>query len=208
MEEDHLVSISEASTILGVSETSLRQWTDEGKIEAFVTPGGHRRYSREDLKKLIGLHQKTLGIKDLVNELEDTAALHREIASSLINTGWYRQLDRDSQRDIALLGRRLLNLIIEYVSEPGKREETAFSVQAVGKEFGNILARLGFPLTDSVEAFILHRTPIVNSATELMKKRGIYTGHIVGTITQIGQLMDRALVALVEAHQKYINSTG
>ncbi len=52
MGQETLLNISEASRILGVSEAALRQWTGEGKIKAFVTPSGHRRYSQADLKKL------------------------------------------------------------------------------------------------------------------------------------------------------------
>ncbi len=202
--DESLISISEASSLLGVSETALRQWTDEGKIEAFVTPGGHRRYSREDLRRLIGLHQKAIGIKDLVNELEETAGLHREIARSFSQAAWFERLNREGQMGLGMLGRRILDLVIVYLSEPGKREETEQAIQTVGGDFGTTLARLGFPLTDSVEAFILHRTPVLNTATDLMKKRGIYAGRIVGTIPQVGQVMDKALVALVEAHQRYI----
>ncbi|MDD5397821.1 MAG: helix-turn-helix domain-containing protein, partial [Dehalococcoidia bacterium] len=80
MKKTDLISISEASQILGVNEATLRQWTDEGKLSAFVTPGGHRRYSKSDLRKLTRSGQKVLGIRDLVNELEDTTPRHREIA--------------------------------------------------------------------------------------------------------------------------------
>ena len=41
----------------------------------------------------------------------------------------------------------------------------------VGHDFGETLAKLGLPLTDSVQAFILHRDPIMNAVTQLMKKR-------------------------------------
>ena len=80
MAQEPLLSISEASHLLGVSEAALRQWTDERKIKAFITPGGHRRYARAELKKFIGSHQKILGVKDLVIELEETAQQHGEIA--------------------------------------------------------------------------------------------------------------------------------
>lgn len=73
------VSIHEASSILGVSEAALRYWTDEGKVKAFVTPGGHRRYSKSELKKFVTSHKKMIGIKDLVTELDDTAQQHRDI---------------------------------------------------------------------------------------------------------------------------------
>ena len=38
------LSLREASRFLGVSEPTLRRWTDDGLVEAFRTPGGHRRY--------------------------------------------------------------------------------------------------------------------------------------------------------------------
>jgi len=190
--------------MLGVSEAALRQWTDEGKVKAFITPGGHRRYSRADLRKFMNSHPKTLGIKDLVVELEDTARSLREIArTSLSNTLWYSKLGQESQGHLAELGRRLLNLIIRYVSEPSKRDETAQLARDVGHRFGETLAELGLPLIDSVEAFILHRDPIMNAATHLMSKREAFTGRVVEAIPLVAHVMDEALVALVTAHEQY-----
>ena len=205
MGSEQLVSIGEASAILGVSEAALRVWTDEGKVNAFITPGGHRRYSKVELKKLMSSHQKMPGIKDLVTELKDTAHLHREISRSFLNTEWYNQLSKESQENLANLGRRLLSLIINYVSEPAKREETLILTREVGQGFGVTLANLGFPLTDSVEAFILHRNPIINATTELLKQRGTLTGPIIEVIPMVGKVMDEALVALVSAHQQHRN---
>ncbi len=204
MAQESLVSISEASHFLGVSEAALRQWTDEGKITAFITPGGHRRYSRAELKKFISSHQKVLGIKDLVIELEDTVRLHREIAkTSLDTTSWYNKLSDESKAQLADLGRRLLKLIIRYITEPSKREETIKLATDVGQGFGGTLAKLGLPLTDSLEAFILHRDPIMNATTHLMRKREAVTGRVVEAIPLVARVMDEALVSLVSAHQQY-----
>jgi excisionase family DNA binding protein len=200
---EQLVSIGEASAILGVSEAALRIWTDEGKVNAFVTPGGHRRYSKAELKKLMASHQKMPGIKDLVTELKDTVHLHGEISRSFLNTAWYRQLSVESQTSLANLGRRLLSLIINYISEPAKRDEIIVLTREVGQSFGVTLANLGFPLTDSVEAFISHRNPIISAATEMLKQRGISTGPVIEVIPMVGKVMDEALVALVAAHQQY-----
>ncbi len=206
MDQESLVSISEASHILGVSEAALRQWTDEGKIKAFITPGGHRRYSKADLKKFMGSHQRALGIKDLVVELEDTVQAHREISRTSLNTTLrYKQLSAESQEHFADLSRRFLNLIIRYVAEPSKREETIKLARDTGHSFGETLAKLGLPLTDSVEAFILHRNPIMNATTHLMKKREAVTGRVVDAIPLIAHVMDEALVSLVAAHQQYQN---
>ena len=61
------------------------------------------------------------------------------------------------------------------------------------------------PLTDSVEAFLLHRDPIMNAATHLMRKREAFTGRIVEAIPMVTSVMDEALVALVAARQQYHN---
>ncbi len=206
MEQESLLNISEASRILGVSGAALRQWTDEGRIKAFITPGGHRRYSRADLKKLMSAHPRMLGVKDLVTELEETAQQHRKIARvSLEKKAWYNKLNKESQEHLAELGRRLLSLIIRYVTEPSKREETLQLVREVGHGHGDTLAKLGLPLTDSVEAFILHRDPIMNAATHLLRKREAFTGRVVEAIPIVAHVMDEALVALVAAHQEYRN---
>jgi len=206
LERESLLNISEASRILGVSEAALRQWTDEGKIKAFVTPGGHRRYSRADLKKLMSSHPKMLGIKDLVSEIEETIEAHREIArKALSRASWYNKLNQETQEHFASLGRRILSLIIKYITEPAKREETVQLVRDVGHDFGETLAMLGLPLTESVEAFLMHHDPVMNAATHLMRKREAFTGRVVEAIPLVAHIMDEALVALVAAHQQYRN---
>ena len=190
--------------MLGVSETALRQWTDGGKLKAFVTPGGHRRYSRAELKKFISSHRKVLGVKDLVVELEDTVHLHREIAIESLNTkAWYNKLNADSQEHLASLGRGMLSAIIKYVTEPSKREENIKIARDIGHDLGKTLAELGLPLTDSVEAFILHRDPIMNATIHLMKRREVYTGRVVEAIPLVTHVLDEALVSLVASHQQY-----
>jgi excisionase family DNA binding protein len=202
--EEPLIGISEASRILGVSEAALRQWTDEGKIKSFITPGGHRRYSRVALDKFTAARPRTLGIKDLLAELEETNEQLRKIGQeSLKNKGWYRELSDEEKKCLADLGRRLLNLIIKYVAEPSRRAETVQTIRQAGYELGETLSRLSLPLVDSVEVFILHRDPIMRAATDLMKKRGAFTGRVVGAIPMVARLMDEALVALVAAHQQY-----
>ena len=206
MAEDTLVSISEASQMLGVSEASLRQWTDEGKIKAFITPGGHRRYLRAELKKFMGSHPKMLGIRDLALELQETTVLHRQIAQeSLKNAAWLDQLNDEEKGHLANLGRQLLNMIIKYITEPSHREEMIQLIRNVGHDHGEMLAKMDLPLIDSVEAFLLHRNPIMNAATHLMRKREAFTGRVVKAIPLVAYVMDEAMVALVAAHQQHRN---
>lgn len=59
----NLISIKNAAEYLGVTQTTLRRWHNNGTFKAtFVSPGGHRYYSLADLDK------KTKGIFRLAEE--------------------------------------------------------------------------------------------------------------------------------------------
>ncbi len=43
------LTLGQAAKFLGVAQSTLRKWSDVGRVPAFYTPGGHRRYKRGDL---------------------------------------------------------------------------------------------------------------------------------------------------------------
>ncbi|MBM3146618.1 MAG: helix-turn-helix domain-containing protein, partial [Actinobacteria bacterium] len=45
--------LTAAATCLGVSATTLRRWSDAGRVPCFRSPGGHRRYRLDDLHGLL-----------------------------------------------------------------------------------------------------------------------------------------------------------
>ena len=201
--EDTPLSISEAAQVLGVSEAALRLWTDEGKVKAFVTPGGHRRYSRAELKKFSSKETKMLGAKDVVTEMEETFGQHREISKTYFSSiPQDREIVRKYQQALAGSGHDLLQLIMQYISEPANRTATMEKIREVSARHGEISANLGLSLTDSVQAFLLHREPIIKSTTSLIKKREANSGRIINFIPMIGQVLDEALLAHVAAHQQ------
>ena len=59
------MSIGQAACVLGVAVVTLRRWDKTGRLTpAWRTPGGHRRYSMDDLNALTGrcvAHRKTVG---------------------------------------------------------------------------------------------------------------------------------------------------
>jgi hypothetical protein len=143
-------------------------------------------------------------VKDLVVELEDTAQLYQKIARTFLSTtSWYSNLSEESQERLTYLGLHLLNLTTEYITNPSKREDTIELARDVGNGFGETLASLGLPLTESLETFILHRNPIMNATTRLIKKKEAFIERGVEATPLVAQVMDVALVALVAAHQQY-----
>jgi len=198
-----MLSIRQASQMLGVSEPTLRQWTDEGKIKAFVTPGGHRRYSESELRHFMGDHSRVHGIRDLVARIELAPAQEVQIAQThFSHMPWYNNLDGESRIRLAELGRRMHRIVISHVSSPRKRIETIESAREVGREFGAHLVRIGLSLTDSLEAFLLHRSPLVHAATDLLKGRETLNEQAAEAVPLVTEIIDAALISLVEAYQE------
>lgn len=50
---EKLITLQQASEILGVSKITLRRWDNSGKFKALRTIGGARRYSEDDINKLL-----------------------------------------------------------------------------------------------------------------------------------------------------------
>jgi excisionase family DNA binding protein len=47
--EPDWLTLGQAAKYLGVAQSTIRKWSDLGRLPAFYTPGGHRRYRRSDL---------------------------------------------------------------------------------------------------------------------------------------------------------------
>ena len=47
--EPEWLTLGEAARYLGVAQSTIRKWSDTGRVRAFYTPGRHRRYRRDDL---------------------------------------------------------------------------------------------------------------------------------------------------------------
>src|SRR5947199_1703004 len=47
--EREWLPLGQAAKYPGVAQSTIRKWSDLGRVPAFYTPGGHRRYRRNDL---------------------------------------------------------------------------------------------------------------------------------------------------------------
>jgi len=51
--EPDWLTLGQAAKYLGVAQSTIRKWSDQGRVPAFYTPGGHRRYRRQDLDRFL-----------------------------------------------------------------------------------------------------------------------------------------------------------
>ncbi|MFH2137519.1 MAG: helix-turn-helix domain-containing protein [Candidatus Omnitrophota bacterium] len=68
---EKILSISEAAKYLGVFPLTLRNWEKKGLLRSFRTPGGHRRYKKSELDRIMGVDREEDKIKETIRKLEE-----------------------------------------------------------------------------------------------------------------------------------------
>jgi excisionase family DNA binding protein len=98
-DDDRLLTPREVAELFGVRTTTIARWSRDGRLPAFLTPGGHRRYRLPDVRALLNAE------KPAQTELERQTA---EDAVRLYDQGWsIRQVAEKFDLDYSTM-RRIL----------------------------------------------------------------------------------------------------
>lgn len=201
------LSIHAACALLGVDQSTLRRWSDAGKVPVFRTPGGHRRYAEADLVALVGegparqertrVTQQTLTDRSLSAYEEDYLRAARE-------RRWFRAYSPTTQEEHRRLGRRLVDLAVRYAAvapAAGDRVSLLTEGRQIGDVYGRTGANLGLSPGEMVEAFLYFRHPVVRTVTGMIEEQELATRRAVRVFAEINHFMDQVLIATVAAHE-------
>jgi excisionase family DNA binding protein len=187
------VSLARACEILGVNESTVRRWADSGEIQVFRTPGGHRRFDEAELQELV----ETGGRRpDRSLETAALSRIRRQLHSNKQDARWYRETDADERDALRPLGQRLLEIVDDYISKRGRRNELEEEVSAIGGEYGAELQRRGMPLSQAIQAFTFFRRSLDETAKQLAERNRMPPDEAAAAREQIAGLADRVLLSL------------
>lgn len=140
-----LISVAQASEMLGVTVKTLKIWTNENKIKSCRTAGGHRRFRVEDIEKFLGY------------EIEPTNCNKNVFVYCRVSTKKQAEsgnLKRQKERLIEYCkqkGYNIVNIYEEVASglNDNRRELTKMfrklnEVDSIVVEYPDRLARFGF----------------------------------------------------------------
>jgi excisionase family DNA binding protein len=82
------LTLGQAAKYLGVAQSTIRKWSDQGLVPAFYTPGGHRRFRRRDLDGFLARSGRSSEPGPLVLIVDDDPLLRRAVRASLEAEGY------------------------------------------------------------------------------------------------------------------------
>jgi excisionase family DNA binding protein len=82
------LTLGQAAKYLGVAQSTIRKWSDQGLLPAFYTPGGHRRFRRRDLDAFLARSARGGKPGPVVLIVDDDPGVRRHVRVSLEAEGY------------------------------------------------------------------------------------------------------------------------
>src|SRR2546426_5401811 len=117
--ESDWLTLGQAAKFLGVAQSTIRKWSDVGRVPAFYTPGGHRRYKRADLDAFLdrsGPGKPARG--PLVLLVDDDAQVREVVRINLEMEGYAVREAANAEDGLAALEDEAPDLILLDVMMP------------------------------------------------------------------------------------------
>ena len=118
--EPDWLTLGQAAKFLGVAQSTIRKWSDQGRVPAFYTPGGHRRYRRRDLETFLdrsGPGGRTDG--PLVLVVDDDARLREFMRVNLTMEGYSVREAASAEEALEVIEDTAPELVLLDVVMPG-----------------------------------------------------------------------------------------
>jgi excisionase family DNA binding protein len=115
------LTLGQAAAFLGAAQSTVRKWADGGRVPAFYTPGGHRRFRRSDLEAFLagprgGAPGRPAAASVLV--VDDDAGLREFVRANLEAEGYSVREAASASEGLAALDEEPPDLILLDVLMP------------------------------------------------------------------------------------------
>jgi excisionase family DNA binding protein len=193
------VTLTEACRVLGVSPSTVRRWADTGTVRTFVTPGGHRRFSRAGLEALLPARPSGRpSLADLGETPGRMARGYRRAADEAPgHIPWIDELDDVRRERFRTYGRGIVASLIAALDteDQGRRTDLLRSADDSCTEYGRIAGREGLSSATTVDLFLRFRRPFLTELGALARRRELDASATSTLIADANAALDGLLLA-------------
>jgi len=195
------LSLREASELLGVHPSTLRRWADAGTIPCTRTPGGHRRFRRSDIERIL---QSEQGAGYLHHVPPSQIGPELEEEEFPPPQEWHEPfVEAKKVEELRPLGQRLLGLLLQFLTRHEEDERFLTEGRKVGYEYGRECYLANIPLLNSVKAFLYYRSTIAREAIDMPATARLMEHHDpLWLQRRIDRFMNTVLLGLITAYEE------
>ena len=116
------MTLGQAAKFLGVAQSTIRRWSDEGRVPAFYTPGGHRRYRQADLDRFLessGPNAATVATPPVVLIVDNDERIREYVRVNLEMEGYSVREASSAEEGLRVLDESTPALVLLDVMMPG-----------------------------------------------------------------------------------------
>jgi excisionase family DNA binding protein len=198
------LTVQEACALIGVSTATLRRWSAAGDVQAFTTPGGHRRFARSTILGLLPSARRKRPTLEHLGETPEhmTHVYHRHLAQALHGATWLVGLSEVEREPLRDHGRQIAGSLLEFIDAATSQDRRmAIGNAAVAaNEHGRIAARGSADICETVETFLRFRMLFLGELADVSRRRGLDTAEATNLLVTATQAIDQLLVALMTGH--------
>lgn len=197
------LGLSEAARRLGVHPTTLRRWADTGEIPVMVTPGGHRRFAAVDLERFTDerLRLRTIGNLERIWAEQAMAKTRTEIVRQR-ETPWLAIFDEQDRERKRVMGRRLMGLMLQYVSLQDGGEDLLDEARSIGREHADNALGLGMPLVAAMQIVLFFRDTLIDVALQLPEVANVRPEANMHLLRRMTALLNAVELAVAETYDQ------
>jgi len=197
------LGLHDASKALGVHPTTLRRWADTGEIPVMLTPGGHRRFSRSDIEQFADDRTRLKVASGLEKMWAEQAMVQtrKEIVSHR-DEHWLSVFDEADREHKRQLGRRLMGLMLQYISLNEGGDSLLAEAQAIGREHASNAIGLGLPLIEAMQAVLFFRDTLVEVAMHLPEMAHVRPEANMHLLRRINTLLNAVQLAMADTYDR------
>lgn len=195
------LTIGEAADRLGVHPSTLRRWADDGDIRIMITPGGHRRFSTTEVDRF----QEERHRLRVVTGLEKIWAEHaltraRAEVVSQRKEDLLHPFDEREREHKRRLGRRMMGLLLQYVSIGEGGDGILEEARLIGIEHAENALNLRLPVSDALRVSMFFRDAVLEAALDLPEKAHVHSGANLDLVRRINTLLNVVQLAITERY--------
>lgn len=202
------LTLKQASEFLGVHFTTLRSWADRGELRVFRTPGGHRRFSHDDLRRFLDERDSNFNAGNIANgsalAVVDAAIVRIREELQRAPGGqlpWRDNFRSDGDGARRQRGRQLFALAMTYILKPTQRERTLLDARRLGLDYGREAALHGINLAETGRAVQFFRGQLLDT----LRGHSAYDAGFDADDVRIHQFMnhffDEVLYSVLEGYE-------